>query len=91
MTWERRVLLREVMGDQAALPEVQVAAWHLDKLVRCDEVLSWFIKNRLTGKRFLEFLREHQGLVLEVASEVLRRLDREAKRRPIIHGRDYLG
>ncbi len=90
MSWTRRVRLWEVMGDETRNPEMLQALWHLNNLVRCDEVLEWLIREKKTGPRFIQFLKEQGSSVLWVASEILKRLEHEKVRRPIIAGRDYL-
>lgn len=63
----------------------------LDGFVRADEILHWLIVNRKTGKDFIFFVKENDGSILKVGAEILRRINREKKVRPVIAGKDYLG
>lgn len=62
----------------------------LYNFVRFEEMLDWLIKNRITGKRFLEFVDvENEGSMLRVGSVILTRVHRDREPRKILAGRDF--
>lgn len=64
--------------------------WHFKSLARCEDILDWCLKNRVTGKEFLLFSRFYcGGSILETAKEILRRIDKSETTAPIVLGRDY--
>lgn len=87
MTARRRALMFAVIADQQT-PEMLHHMHFFDDLVRCDEVLDWCVKNKVTGRAFLYFVREYGGTPLPAAQEILRRIFREAKPRPLFAGTD---
>lgn len=88
MTEERRTMMLLIAEHHPAAPPY---LYHLDRFRRCDEILRWLLKNKLTGMRFVQWVRnDHAGSILKAGADVLRRLDREAGPRAIIGGKDYL-
>ena len=63
-----------------------------NKLVRCDYILTWLFKNRLTGKTLYEWLNQNFGMkALEPAKFILKKIDNTNDLKPIIIGKDYRG
>jgi hypothetical protein len=63
---------------------------HLDSYVRCDEILLWLIKNKLTGKNFIEWSKTHFGAsMLRMTQFVLGKLEKVDKT-SILYGRDLV-
>lgn len=74
-------------GQQEILPYLH----HFDCFRRCNEILTWLIQNRLTGKEFLSWVRGHFGQsMLEVSRMILMRIDREKETMPVLWGRDIV-
>jgi tRNA A37 threonylcarbamoyladenosine biosynthesis protein TsaE len=88
MSEERRILHLMVMdGDASAAPLL----YHLDKYRRADELLKWLIRNGLTGRRFVEWVKcEHGNSVLKAGAYLLMKIEHEKKTRPVLIGDDYL-
>lgn len=87
MTDRRRDLLLRVMdGDYAALPFLH----HFDShFVRCDEILEWLIKNRLTGREFVAWTRMWKGTTpFSLGRFILSRVQKDQEQK-IIHGKDW--
>lgn len=77
---------RVVDGD----PRLGVPLWHFNSLTRCDEILDYLLRNRLTGTEFALFMRFYcGGSILGTAREILRRIDSNEECSPILVGRDY--
>lgn len=88
MTEERRTMMLMVAQDHPAAPPY---LWHLNRFRRCDQILSWLIRNELTGMKFIQWVRnDHGGSILNAGAAVLQKLDRESGPRKIIGGKDYL-
>lgn len=65
--------------------------WHLDRFRRCDQILRWLLQNKLTGMRFIQWVRnDHEGSILQAGGYVLQKLDNERGLRKVIGGVDYL-
>jgi hypothetical protein len=59
----------------------------IDKL---DAMLGWLISNKLTGGKFLEFLRgECRGSYLELQRTLLMRIEKVRIKKPILIGKDF--
>lgn len=90
MNPRRRALMFRVMDGR---PDVLPYLHFLDRFVRCDDILSWLIENRLTGKQFLSWSKELFGVsMLKMAAFVLSRLEKQTgkTKRPVIVGKDVL-
>lgn len=89
MTPKRRKLMFRVMDEQVgALPLLH----HFNDYHRCDEILTWLIRNKLTGKNFMAWVQEHfaRNSLLEPARFILQKIDNEKEKRPILLGRDMV-
>lgn len=61
-----------------------------NRLTRCDYILTWLFKNRLTGKTLFEWLNQNFGLKsLEPAKFILKEIDRDFEVKKITIGKDY--
>ena len=59
----------------------------LEKAKRREDIYSWFVSNKITGKRFVTFFQERKYSLLQVMADVLTQLDRK-KKEAIIAGED---
>lgn len=78
----RELMLKVVNGcsDQRVL----TALYWWDQHHRCDDVLRWLIKNRLTGYNLVTWLDEHYSRsILEPLKWILMRVDRGNEMRTI--------
>lgn len=88
MTQKRRELMFKVMADCAP---IGFYLHHFDQFHRCDDMLTWLISNRLTGKEFLEWTKYHfSGSMLDTSRYILSKLEKlgRGERRRVILGRD---
>ena len=86
----RRQMIFAVMDEESANDRMLQAMHHVNNLVRADECLMWCIKNKLIGKRFLQFVDSCGGSIFSAMSIMLTWVGRERSRKPIIHGKDYV-
>lgn len=71
--------------------QVTVYLHHLDGYLRCDEMLAWLVRNRLTGKEFLNWAKFHFGAsILDMPRYILKRLEKTEGPRPIFLGKDLV-
>lgn len=83
----RAEMMRAVANGQTSLG---VLLWHFNQMTRCDEILSWLLKNNITGFELMGFMRFGCGNgILNTAKEILRRIDRDKEASAILVGRDY--
>ena len=64
-------------GHAEAFPFIH----QLESFVRREEIYLWLIRNRITGKKLLQFFYERNGSLLKVAQYVLSEIDRKKKER----------
>lgn len=88
MTEQKRQLMLEVMDG---FPPNATLLYHLNSFTRCEQILLWLIKNRVTGKNLFEFHKvQFQGSILNMAKEILRRIDHNQELKPILVGKDFI-
>jgi hypothetical protein len=81
----RALLLSVWDGEGHTLPHLYLMA----NLVWCDEALGWLVRNNLTGKKFVHWLKyEHDGSLLGAMSHIRMKLNRDLELKPIFHGKD---
>lgn len=81
----RELMLAVFDGEARTLTQLHF----MSNLERVDEVLTWLVKNKITGKKFLGWLQEEfDGSLLDCVCDILRRVNREILARPLIHGKD---
>jgi hypothetical protein len=81
----RALLLSVWDGEGQALPHLYLMA----NLVWCDEALGWLVRNNLTGKKFVHWLKfEHDGSLLGAMSHIRMKLNRDLEPKPLFHGKD---
>ena len=86
MSDRRRNLFMAVAdGVQTTFPML----YQFDRLTRCDEVLDYCFRNRITGHNLMALLNEQGKSVLNVISELLRRINKERRKSEVIVGKDY--
>lgn len=84
MTEARRNLILAVAdGHGDAFPFLH----SLEKAKRREEIYSYFIRQRITGKKFVDFFAERRYSLLQVMADVLTELDKK-KKEAIIAGVD---
>lgn len=85
----KRLAMMQRVAD--GIPQIGIPLWHFNNLTRCDEILSWLIKQRITGKEFQLFMKFYcEGSILNTAKEILRRIDANEECSPILVGRDFI-
>jgi len=79
-------MFRVMDGNPQVLPYLH----HFDRYHRCDEILAWLIKNRLTGKEFIAWVKDlYPHLTfLSVGHYILSKLKKD--NRPIVYGKDMI-
>jgi hypothetical protein len=82
----RQMMLRVADGVRENLSHV----YHLDRLTRCDEILAFMLREKITGQKFAGKVKnEHGGSLLDFVKWVVQKLNRDLEKRPIIAGRDF--
>lgn len=72
-------------GKEKALPYLHF----IYNMTRCDEALSWLVKNKICGQRFLDFVRmECDNSLLKLGSVLKSKIEKEKELRPLYVGRD---
>lgn len=86
MTERRRhMMLIIAESNQAVLPILHM----IDDYVRCDDILDWIIRNRLTGEEVVSMIKfQFKMSPLTFIKWVLSKIDKERELRPILMGRD---
>lgn len=72
-------------GDMRVLPIL----YHADRLTRCDEVLAYLVSNRIFGIKLLNYFQDHNNSILNLLSDILRRVDKASEKQKILAGKDY--
>lgn len=90
MSERRRELMLTVLNERPSSKVLLTHLFHLDRITRCDELLHWLIKARLTGQTLIDHIIAGRVTPLELARFVIKRLNRDLVERPIIGGRDYI-
>lgn len=88
MSGKRRELMHCVMdGDFRIITFLH----HVDGYRRCDEVLTWLVRNKITGKVFIEWSQFHFGhSLMEPIRYIRDQIDKEREAQPILFGRDVM-
>ena len=82
---KREMFLMIADGNMCTLPIL----YHFDKLSRCNDVLNYLLRNRITGDKFITLFKECNNSILTMASEILKRINKDLQRKEIIGGKDY--
>jgi len=86
MTPQRRDLMLQVMNGE---PQALHYLHHLNFYTRCDDILSWLIKSRLTGKEFIQWSRfSFRDSMLNMSKHILSRIEKTDKN-SILYGIDF--
>jgi hypothetical protein len=82
---ERRKALILALADgyPGAFPFIH----SLERATRRDEIYSWLISQKITGKKFVAYFEERKFSLLQVMADVLSKIDRK-KKEAIIAGED---
>jgi len=84
ITEDRRNLILAVAdGHGDAFPFLH----SLEKAKRREEIYSYFVRQKITGKKFVAYFAERKFSLLQVMSDVLTEIDRK-KKEAIIAGVD---
>lgn len=76
------------IGD--GVPDTLPLLYHLDRLTRCDEVLAFMLREKITGQKFAGKVKnEHGGSILEFVKWAIQKINRDLEKRPIVAGKDY--
>jgi len=82
----RQKYLRVLDGEVSILPIMHQISNYRD----ADKILSWLIKNSLTGKEFKTWFNGNfQGSLLSMIKWVAMKNNKEKEYRPIMAGRDW--
>lgn len=78
----------QLMDGEAGLGVVFA---HWNQLARCDEILSWLLKNSIKGRNLSQMIQEQfkGNPFLGSAKWILKKIDLDVTTRPILAGRDY--
>lgn len=88
MTEYRRQLMLTVCDNDMRIPPI---LHQLDCYVRCDDVLQWLINHNLTGNELFLLIRyKYSNSVQGLVKDVLRRLNKDLEKKPIIFGKDWV-
>lgn len=79
----RNLILAVADGCPDAFPFIH----SLEKAKRREEIYSWFLRQKITGKNFVAFFAERRFSLLQVMADVLTQIDRK-KKEAIIAGVD---
>ncbi len=83
--FERGQILAVSEGSPATLPYCH----HLYNMRRSQEIFSYLIKNRIVGKKFLEFVKvDCEGSIIKMQSLLLSKIEKENTIRPLYLKRD---
>lgn len=85
--YTRGLIFRAMDGVQTS--EMIFLMSQIHNFTRCDDILSWLIRNKITGYRLINWFKEdcHKS-VLEMGSYILSVLKRDAKT-PVLYGVDW--
>jgi hypothetical protein len=81
----RKLIFALAGGDHRTL----VLIHSLEKLKKREMVYRWFIRNKITGEKLYTFFEERRFSWLQVAKEVISRLEKQDAS-PIFVGKDLL-
>lgn len=85
-------LSRETIGrlQVVADGELETAPllYQVANLTQADDVLRWLIQNRITGKRFLHWVKFEHGSLLKAMAHAVNTVNRETMMRPLFAGKD---
>ena len=84
ITEHRRNLILAIADNH---PDAFPFIHSLEKAKRREEIYSWFVRNKITGKNFVAFFAERRFSLLQVMADVLTQIDRK-KKEAIIAGVD---
>lgn len=88
MTEKERMLMLRILDGRPDLTPVVYHLWHYR---RSEQIFKYLIQAGLTGAKLAVFmLQECKGTPMNLAKEVLRRIDREAGVKAVMVGRDFL-
>lgn len=87
ISYETRDLMLSVWDQEnATLPYLH----RMQNVVRLNEVLGYLVRQRITGKKFIDWLQqEHGGNLVDAICFVLKKVNRDVVSRGLIHGRDW--
>lgn len=75
-----------VDGETDVLPYMHYFYAHF---MRSDDMFRWLVKNGITGKQFIMWVKFHWGVsMLEPARHILSRLEKRKEFRPVLLTRD---
>lgn len=64
--------------------------FHIKDYRQIDHMLAWLIKNNITGKNLLAWMRwEHKNSILRTATDIVRCIEGDVDKK-ILVGRDYI-
>lgn len=89
MSPKRRQMILEIVDSEVSLLPVM---HYLTAFKRCDFILEWLIRNRMTGKNLMQWIGiRWANSLLSMVKYILMKLDHETEMKPIYLGGEYLG
>jgi len=86
--FERDLALAVIDGRPE--PAIMVNLFQISRHARREEILLRLVRNRIVGLEFLAVLRErYDGSILNLMADVVKQIDRDVTRRPIVAGKHY--
>lgn len=82
----REMFLQIIDGDQRLLPIMYQAY----RFVRCDEILTYLVGNKITGNKLLEYYITQNSSPLNLMSDILRRVDKNKQKQKVLAHKDYI-
>jgi hypothetical protein len=86
-TRDRKMMILKLVEGDIQSPCLPVI-YALERMPRREQIYTWFLKNKLTGRHLSEFFKNHDYSWLRVANFVLTKIDKQSK--PIIAGKDVM-
>lgn len=85
---QRRDLMFRVLDGEAGLLPLM---FHFQKMRRCDRMLSWLVKNELTGRKLVGWIKhEQEGSFLKTLAFVQSKVNGDLGIKPVLVGEHYL-
>lgn len=79
----RKLVFMVADGNPAAFPVIHA----MERLTRRDEIYAWLVRNGITGDKFVQFVAERRGSLVQLRREILSRIDGAAPSQMVI-GKD---
>lgn len=86
-TLRRTRLFQQVWKNQHG---AEVILFQVHSHVRCDDILTWLLRNQITGKKLIEFFEDHcQKSFITMFQKIIKAIDRDLALKPVLAGKHY--